>query len=148
VKDEVNRSGPALGILLRYTEAMMTQVAQTAICNRYHSIDQQLCRRLLVGLDRLLIDDLAMTQERVAALLGVRRESITEAARKLRDAGVIRYRRGLISVTDRHRLEQRTCECYAAVKREQDRLLPTPLLARRLSRAGTPKSSAGVGTIS
>jgi CRP-like cAMP-binding protein len=135
VQDEIKRSGPLFGILLRYTEAMMAQVAQTAICNRYHSIDQQLCRRLLLGLDRLQTDDLALTQERVAALLGVRRESVTAAALKLQDAGVIRYHRGLISVKDRRRLEQRACECYAMAKKEQDRLVPIPRLATRFGRA-------------
>ena len=141
-QEETKRFGPAFGILLRYTEAMMAQVAQTAICNRYHSIDQQLCRRLLLGLDRLRTDDLAMTQERVATLLGVRRESVTAAALKLQEAGVIRYHRGLISVMDRPSLEKRTCECYAMAKKEQDRLLPIPRLAGRLGRAAASFATA------
>ena len=124
VKDEVERAGPVLNVLLRYTQALIAHVTQTAACNRHHSIDQQLCRRLLLGLDRSLGDELAMTQEAVASLLGVRREGVTAAALKLQQAGVIRYRRGHISVLDRPRLEMRTCECYAASKRESDRLLP------------------------
>ncbi len=130
VKDEVQRAGPVLHTLLRYTQALIAQVAQTALCNRYHTIDQQLCRRLLVGLDRLPSDELLMTQELVASLLGVRREGVTAAALKLAQAGVIRYARGHIAVLDRGRLEQRTCECYAVAKREYERLLPAaqPLL--------------------
>ena len=124
VKDEVERAGPVLNLLLRYTQALIAHVTQTAACNRHHSIDQQLCRRLLLGLDRSFGDELAMTQEAVASLLGVRREGVTAAALKLQQAGVIRYRRGHISVLDRGRLEKRTCECYAASKRESDRLLP------------------------
>ncbi|WP_394787092.1 Crp/Fnr family transcriptional regulator [Rhodoferax sp.] len=129
VKAEAQCGGPVLLMLLRYTQALMAQVAQTAACNRHHSIDQQLCRRLLQGLDRLQSDDLEMTQELAASLLGVRREGVTVAARKLQLAGIISYRRGHILVQDRKRLEQRTCECYAAAKREQDRLLPMPLAA-------------------
>ena len=125
VKDEVERAGPVLHTLLRYTQALIAQVAQTALCNRYHSIDQQLCRRLLLGLDRLPSDELQMTQELVAGLLGVRREGVTAAALKLQRAGVIRYARGHIAVLDRRRLEQRTCECYAVAKREYERLLPS-----------------------
>jgi CRP-like cAMP-binding protein len=127
VKNEIDRSGPALSMLLRYTQAVIAQVAQTAMCNRYHSIDQQLCRRLLVGLDRSATDELVMTQELAANLLGVRREGVTAAALKLQQAGVIRYRRGHIAVLDRQRLEQRTCECYAVAKKEYDRLLPMPM---------------------
>jgi CRP-like cAMP-binding protein len=126
VKSEVLRAGPLLGTVLRYTQALIAQVAQTAICNRYHSIDEQLCRRLLLGLDRSAGDELLMTQEGMAQMLGVRREGVTAAALKLQLAGVIRYRRGRISVLDRRRLEQRSCECYAAVKRECDRLQFTP----------------------
>ena len=126
VKAEVNRAGPMLYMLLRYTQAMIAQVAQTALCNRYHSIDQQMCRRLLAGLDRSPSDELTMTQELLASLLGVRREGVTAAALKLQHAGVIRYSRGHIAVLNRQRLEQRTCECYKATKKEYDRLLPTP----------------------
>jgi len=124
VKEAVERGGVVLHTLLRYTQALIAQVAQTAVCNRYHSIDQQLCRRLLLGLDRVPSDELLMTQELVASLLGVRREGVTAAALKLQQAGVIRYARGHIAVLDRGRLEQRTCECYAVAKREYDRLLP------------------------
>ena len=124
IKNEANRGSPLLFMLLRYTQAMIAQVAQTAMCNRYHSIDQQLCRRLLLSLDRSSSDELAMTQEVLASLLGVRREGVTAAALKLQHAGVIRYSRGHISVLDRQRLEQRTCECYKVAKKEHDRLLP------------------------
>ena len=108
-------------MLLHYTLTLITQVAQTAMCNRYHSIDEQLCRRLLLGLDRSAGDELLMTHEGIAQLLGVRREGVTAAALKLQLAGVISYRRGRISVLDRRRLEQRSCECYAATKRECER---------------------------
>jgi CRP-like cAMP-binding protein len=121
---EFNRAGPVLHLLLRYTQALITQMAQTAVCNRHHSLDQQLCRWLLLSLDRLHCDELVMTQELIADMLGVRREGVTEAAGHLQQAGLIRYRRGRITVLDRHRLEQRTCECYAVVKKEYDRLLP------------------------
>lgn len=121
---EFNRAGPVLHLLLRYTQALITQMAQTAVCNRHHSLDQQLCRWLLLSLDRLPSNDLVMTQELIANMLGVRREGVTEAAGQLHKAGLIRYRRGHISVLDRAGLEQRTCECYAVVKREYDRLLP------------------------
>ena len=129
VRDEVERGGPALGLMLRYTQALIAQVAQTAVCNRYHSIDQQLARRLLLWLDRLPTDALEMTQELLANLLGVRREGVTAAALKLQLAGVIRYSRGHIDVLDRVRLEQHTCECYAVAKKEYHRLLPMPLAA-------------------
>ena len=118
VKNEINRAGPALNMLLRYTHALIAQVAQTAACNRYHSIDQLMCRRLLMGLDRLPSDELVMTQELMASLLGVRREGVTAAALKLQQAGVIRYSRGHIAVLDRQRLEQRTGERYAAAQTE------------------------------
>jgi len=121
---EFNRAGPALHLLLRYTQALITQMSQTAVCNRHHSLDQQLCRWLLLSLDRLNSNDLVMTQELIANMLGVRREGVTEAAGNLQEAGLIRYRRGHITVTDRAGLEQRTCECYAVVKKEYDRLLP------------------------
>ena len=129
VKNEMTRGGAVLHMLLRYTQAMIAQVAQTAVCNRYHSIDQQLARRLLLALDRLPTDELEMTQELAANLLGVRREGVTAAAHKLQRDGVIRYNRGHIVVLDRHRLEQCTCECYAVAKKEYDRLLPMPLAA-------------------
>ncbi len=121
---EFNRAGPVLHLLLRYTQALITQMAQTAACNRHHTLDQQLCRWLLLSLDRLESDQLVMTQELIANMLGVRREGVTEAAGQLQKAGLIRYRRGHITVLDRDGLEQRTCECYAVVKREYDRLLP------------------------
>src|ERR1700683_3461813 len=122
--DECDQGGPVLRLLLRYTQALLTQMAQTAVCNRHHSLDQQLCRWLLLSLDRLSGDELVMTQELIADMLGVRREGVTEAAVKLQQAGLIQYRRGRITVLDRPKLERRTCECYAVVKREYDRLLP------------------------
>jgi CRP-like cAMP-binding protein len=124
MKDEFDRAGPVLHLLLRYTQALITQMSQTAVCNRHHSLDQQLCRWLLLSLDRLRANELAMTQELIANMLGVRREGVTEAALKLQQAGLISYARGHITVLDRAGLEQRTCECYAVVKREYDRLLP------------------------
>ncbi|MDM0056688.1 Crp/Fnr family transcriptional regulator [Variovorax fucosicus] len=124
MKEEFNRAGPVLHLMLRYTQALITQMAQTAACNRHHSLDQQLCRWLLLSLDRLEGNELTMTQELIANMLGVRREGVTEAALKLQKAGLIRYARGRISVLDREGLEKRTCECYAVVKREHDRLLP------------------------
>jgi CRP-like cAMP-binding protein len=124
MKDEFNRAGPVLHLLLRYTQALITQMAQTAACNRHHTLDQQLCRWLLLSLDRLRANELAMTQELIANMLGVRREGVTEAALKLQQAGLISYARGRITVLDRAGLEKRTCECYAVVKREYDRLLP------------------------
>jgi CRP-like cAMP-binding protein len=127
LKDEFNQSGPVLHLLLRYTQALITQMAQTAVCNRHHTLDQQLCRWLLLSLDRLSGEDLVMTQELIANMLGVRREGVTESALKLQRAGLIRYARGRISILNRAGLEKRTCECYAAVKREYDRLLPNHL---------------------
>lgn len=124
IKDELNRAGPLLDLLLRYLNLMLAQVAQTALCNRFHSIDQQVCRRLLLGLDRSSSEELAMTQQTVANLLGVRREGVTVAAQKLQQDGVINYRRGKITVLDRGQLEQRSCECYSALREETDRLLP------------------------
>ena len=124
MKDEFNSSGPVMHLMLRYTQALITQMSQTAVCNRHHSMDQQLCRWLLLSLDRLQGDNLHMTQELIANMLGVRREGVTEAAQKLQGAGLIRYRRGHITVIDRAGLERRTCECYAVVKKEYDRLLP------------------------
>ncbi len=124
---EFNRAGPVLHLLLRYTQALITQMAQTAACNRHHSLDQQLCRWLLLSLDRLSSNELVMTQSLIADMLGVRRESITEAAGHLHRAGLISYRRGHITVLDRAGLELRTCECYAVVKNEYDRLLPVAI---------------------
>ncbi len=124
MKDEFDRSGPVLHLFLRYTQALITQMAQTAACNRHHTLDQQLCRWLLLSLDRLQDNELVMTQELIANMLGVRREGVTEGALKLQQEGFIRYVRGHISVLDRGGLEQRTCECYGVVKKEYDRLLP------------------------
>lgn len=123
LKNEFYRAGPMQKILLRYTQALLTQMAQTAVCNRHHSVDQQLCRWLLLSLDRLQGDKLIMTQELIANMLGVRREGVTESAGKLQRAGLISYNRGHITVLDRPGLEKRVCECYAVVKREYDRLL-------------------------
>jgi hypothetical protein len=128
IKDEFNRHGDVLLLLLRYTQSLITQMAQTAVCNRHHSIDQQLCRWLLLSLDRLPSNQLTMTQELIANMLGVRREGVTEAAGKLQLQGVIEYCRGHITVLDRPKLEQLSCECYAVVKKESDRLLPRPVL--------------------
>ena len=124
LKDEFTLGGPMQHLLLRYTQALLTQMAQTAVCNRHHSVDQQLCRWLLLSLDRLVGNELVMTQELIANMLGVRREGVTEAAGNLQNAGLIKYSRGRIKVLDRPGLEARTCECYAVVKREFDRLLP------------------------
>lgn len=124
LKDEFNRHGELLQLLLRYTQALITQMAQTAVCNRHHTIDQQLCRWLLLSLDRLPSNQLSMTQELIANMLGVRREGVTEAAGKLQNLGVIEYRRGVITVLDRPELERMSCECYEVVKKETDRLLP------------------------
>jgi CRP-like cAMP-binding protein len=118
------KRAPVLHLLLRYTQALITQMAQTAVCNRHHSLDQQLCRWLLLSLDRLSGSELVMTQELIANMLGVRREGVTESATKLQKAGLIKYSRGRITVLDRAGLEQRSCECYAVVKKEYDRLLP------------------------
>jgi CRP-like cAMP-binding protein len=124
LKDEFTRAAALQHLLLRYTQALLTQMAQTAVCNRHHSVDQQLCRWLLLSMDRLPSNKLTMTQELIANMLGVRREGVTEAAGKLQGAGLIRYSRGHITVLDRPRLEQRACECYQVVKKEFDRLLP------------------------
>jgi CRP-like cAMP-binding protein len=123
IKSEFDRSHPVMHLLLRYTQALITQMAQTAVCNRHHSLDQQLCRWLLLSLDRLSGSELHMTQELIANMLGVRREGVTEAALKLQKAGLIQYARGRILVLDRPALERRSCECYAVVKTEYDRLL-------------------------
>ena len=124
IKAEFNRCEEVMHLLLRYTQALITQMAQTAVCNRHHSLDQQLCRWLLMSLDRLAGNHLVMTQELIANMLGVRREGVTEAARRLQSAGLISYARGHITVLDRNGLEHRSCECYGVVKREYDRLLP------------------------
>jgi CRP-like cAMP-binding protein len=124
LKEEFTRAGVMQRLLLRYTQSLLTQMAQTAVCNRHHSLDQQLCRWLLLSLDRLASNELVMTQELIANMLGVRREGVTDAAGKLQKAGLIKYGRGRITVVDRVGLEARTCECYAVVKKESDRLLP------------------------
>lgn len=124
LNEEVNQGGPVLQLLLRYTQALITQMSQTAVCNRYHSLDQQLCRRLLSSLDRLHGNEMMMTQELLSNMLGVRREGVTEAAGKLQRAGLIQYSRGHIKVLDRPALEERVCECYGVVKKEFERLLP------------------------
>ena len=129
MKDEFHNAGPVLHLLLRYTQALITQMSQTAVCNRHHSLDQQLCRWLLLSLDRLEGDELVMTQELIANMLGVRREGVTEGALGLQESGLIKYARGHITVLDRTGLEERTCECYAVVKREYDRLLPPGIAA-------------------
>jgi CRP-like cAMP-binding protein len=122
LKDEFHRNGGMQILLLRYTQSLITQMAQTAVCNRHHSVDQQLCRWLLLSLDRLAGNELVMTQDLIANMLGVRREGVTEAAGKLQKLGVIRYSRGRITVLDRPHLERLCCECYAVVKKETDRL--------------------------
>ncbi|GAB6044389.1 Crp/Fnr family transcriptional regulator [Endothiovibrio diazotrophicus] len=124
LKDAFYRAGPMQRRLLRYTQALLTQMAQTAVCNRHHSVDQQLCRWLLLSLDRLPSNELTMTQELIANMLGVRREGVTDAAGDLQRAGLIHYRRGKITILDRPGLEARVCECYRVVKNEFDRLLP------------------------
>jgi len=130
LKQEFGRHGEMLHILLRYTQALITQMAQTAVCNRHHSVDQQLCRWLLLSLDRLSGNQLIMTQELIANMLGVRREGVTSAAGKLQKLGVITYSRGQITVLDRACLEKLSCECYAVVKKETDRLVNTPTLTK------------------
>jgi len=131
IKTEFNRYGVGMHLLLRYTQALLTQMAQTAVCNRHHLLEQQLCRWLLLSLDRIAGDHLVMTQELIANMLGVRREGVTEAALKLQKLGLIDYARGHITVVDRPGLEQRSCECYAVVKREYDRLLKPALPPER-----------------
>ncbi|UIP30354.1 MULTISPECIES: Crp/Fnr family transcriptional regulator [Photobacterium] len=126
LKDEFNRHGEMQILMLRYTQSLITQMAQTAVCNRHHSIHQQLCRWLLLSLDRLPNNQLTMTQELIANMLGVRREGVTEAAGNLQRLGIINYHRGHITVLDRTKLEKQCCECYAVVKKETDRLLPRP----------------------
>ena len=136
LEEEFHRNGETQQLLLRYTQALITQMAQTAVCNRYHSVDQQLCRWLLFSLDRLSSNRLTMTHELIANMLGVRREGVTDAAGRLQRLSVIRYARGQIEVLDKPRLEQLCCECYAVVKKETDRLLPI----RKLAGVGLPKT--------
>ncbi|HYN64069.1 MAG TPA: Crp/Fnr family transcriptional regulator [Candidatus Limnocylindrales bacterium] len=124
LKRQFETGGALQHLLLRYTQALITQMTQTAVCNRHHAVDQQLCRWLLLSLDRLAGNELVMTQELIANMLGVRREGVTEAAGKLQGEGLIRYSRGRITVVDRQQLEARVCECYGVVKKEYDRLLP------------------------
>ncbi len=124
MQQEFKRGGGMQHLLLRYTQTLITQMAQTAVCNRHHSVDQQLCRWLLLSIDRLSSPEIRMTQELIANMLGVRREGVTEAAGKLQESGVISYRRGHIKVLDRPKLEKMSCECYEVVRRETDRLLP------------------------
>lgn len=124
MKSEFDRGQELQHLLLRYTQALITQMAQTAVCNRHHSLDQQLCRWLLLSLDRLPSNELHMTQGLIASMLGVRREGVTQAAGVLQEAGIVKYGRGKITVLDRPKLEARVCECYSVVKRETDRLLP------------------------
>jgi CRP-like cAMP-binding protein len=125
--DEFNKAGAVMHLLLRYTQSLITQMTQTAVCNRHHTLDQQFCRWLLLSLDRLHSNELVMTQELIANMLGVRREGVTEAALKVQRAGFIKYARGRITILDRLGLEKRTCECYQVVKTECDRLLPKEL---------------------
>lgn len=129
MKEEFDQAGPVMHLLLRYTQALITQMSQTAVCNRHHNLDQQLCRWLLLSLDRLPGNELVMTQELIANMLGVRREGVTEAALKVQQAGLISYARGRIKVLDRAGLAKRSCECYEVVKREYDRLLPMQMEA-------------------
>ena len=139
LKREFNRNGAMMHLLLRYTQALITQMAQTAVCNRHHSVEQQLCRWLLLTLDRIPSGELVMTQELIANMLGVRREGVTEAAGKLQKAGVIIYRRGHIKVLDRPGLEKEVCECYAVVKKEFDRLLSDIPLGNPFQAVGTTR---------
>jgi CRP-like cAMP-binding protein len=144
LKEEFNRHGEFMLLTLRYTQCLITQMAQTAVCNRHHTLDQQLCRWLLLSLDRLPSNTLTMTQELIANMLGVRREGVTEAAGKLQRLGVIQYSRGRITVIDRQKLEELSCECYAVVKKETDRLLPYPSAAaiREIKQAEAADSAA------
>ncbi len=124
ILEEFGKAGPMMHLFLRYTQALITQMSQTAVCNRHHTLDQQFCRWLLLSLDRLTSNDLVMTQELISNMLGVRREGVTEAALKIQKAGLISYSRGHIKILDRKGLEHRTCECYQVVKTEYERLLP------------------------
>jgi len=143
LKDEFERTGPLMHLLLRYAQALITQTAQTAVCNRHHALDQRLCRWLLLCLDRSQCDDIAITQQVIAHMLGVRRESVTEAALKLQKLGLIQCGRGRIAVLDRRGLEQRSCECYSAVRKEYDRLLPD----RRATQAAAQQRATRVGAV-
>jgi CRP-like cAMP-binding protein len=140
LRKEFESGGALQHLLLRFTQALITQTTQTAVCNRHHAVDQQLCRWLLLSLDRLPGNELVMTQELIANMLGVRREGVTEAAGKLQDEGLIRYSRGHITVLDREQLEARVCECYAVVKREYDRLLPD-VFRRSPSSSAAPRTT-------
>ncbi len=142
LREEFGRHGELMQILLRYTQALLIQTAQVAACNRHHSVEQQLCRWLLLSLDRLGSRRVAVTQELIALMLGVRREGITDAAGKLQKLGIIKYRRGQITVLDRPQLEQHSCECYAVVKRETDRLLRRPVPGRFEGPARAPTQIA------
>jgi len=135
LKSAFGEGGELQHVLLRYTQALITQMAQTAVCNRHHAVEQQLCRWLLLSIDRLTSNELTMTQELIANMLGVRREGVTEAAGRLQMAGLIHYSRGRITVLDRPKLEERVCECYAVVKREYDRLLPQITASQGLAAA-------------
>jgi CRP-like cAMP-binding protein len=143
---EVDRSVPLQRLLLRYAQALISQMAQTAVCNRHHNVEQQVCRLLLFSLDRLPVSELAMTQERIAGMLGVRRVGVTEAAGRLQAHGLIEYRRGRITVLDREALEERACECYGIVKREYDRLLSGKRPACDTGRVRSARSPAAVET--
>ena len=143
LKDEFERTGPLMHLLLHYTQALITQTAQTAVCNRHHSLDQRLCRWLLLSLDRSQGDDIAITQQVIAHMLGVRRESVTEAVHRLQKLGLVRCGRGRIAVLDRTGLEQRACECYSAVRKEYDRLLPD----RRATQAAAQQRATRVGAL-
>ena len=141
LKAQFEKGGELQHLLLRFTQALITQMTQTAVCNRHHAVDQQLCRWLLLSLDRLESNEILMTQELIANMLGVRREGVTEAAGKLQSDGLIEYRRGRIRVLDRAKVESRVCECYSVVKKEYDRLLPAAGSSRRA--AGRPAGRAG-----
>ncbi len=143
LKDEFQRTGPLMHLLLHYTQALITQTAQTAVCNRHHSLDQRLCRWLLLSLDRSQGNDIAITQQVIAHMLGVRRESVTEAAHKLQKLGLVRCARGRIAVLDRRGLQERACECYSAVRKEYDRLLPD----RRATQVAAQQRAAPVGVL-
>jgi hypothetical protein len=148
LRDEFEQSGPLMELLLRYTQALITQIAQTAVCNRRHSLDQQLCRWLLLSQDRLPGDDIVMTQQVIANMLGVRREGVTEAALELQKLGLIHYARGHIAVLDRAGLEERACECYAVVKNEYDRLLPHRVKTRPAVRRMSSQPAASTDSCS
>ena len=143
LKDEFHLTGPLMHLLLHYTQALITQTAQTAVCNRHHSLDQRLCRWLLLSLDRSQGDNIAITQQVIAHMLGVRRETVTEAAHKLQKLGLVRCGRGCIAVLDRRGLEQHACECYSAVRKEYDRLLPD----RRAMRAAAQQRATPVSAL-